>query len=67
MEVSEDFVMQYNQAESIAEKERFEDSAKKMLNRIKRKCGLKCGGVGSHVDLPVAWTELSQLAQCKGR
>ena len=35
MEVSEDFVMQYNQAESIAEKERFEDSAKKMLNRIK--------------------------------
>ncbi len=31
-----------------------------------RKAGLKDGGSGNHVDLPVAWTELAQLAQCKG-
>ena len=31
-----------------------------------RKAGLKDGGQGSHVDLPFAWTDLSQLAQCKG-
>lgn len=32
-----------------------------------RKAGLRESGVGSHVDLPLAWTELSQLAQCKGQ
>ena len=24
------------------------------------------GGVGAYVDLPLGWTELAQLAQCKG-
>ena len=24
------------------------------------------GGVGPYVDLPLGWTELAQLAQCKG-
>ena len=33
---------------------------------FQRRSGLKVGGKGKHVDLPVAWTELSQLAQCKG-
>ena len=35
--------------------------------KFQRRAGLKTAGQGSHVDLPVAWTELSQLAQCKGR
>ena len=33
---------------------------------IQRKLGLKVAGHGSYVDLPLAWTELSQLSQCKG-
>jgi len=34
---------------------------------FQRRAGLKVQGQGDHVDLPVAWTELSQLAQCKGK
>jgi len=32
-----------------------------------RKMGLKDGGVGSHVDLPDAWTDLALLSQCAGK
>jgi len=29
--------------------------------------GLKDGGMGSHVDLPVAWIDLALLSQCAGK
>ena len=32
-----------------------------------RRAGLKDGGRGSHVDIPRAWSELSMLAQCRGK
>jgi len=32
-----------------------------------RKLGFRDGGVGSHVDLPVAWTDLALLSQCAGK
>ncbi|XP_067885912.1 transmembrane protein 232 isoform X2 [Heterodontus francisci] len=41
------------------------DMAHKMLTRNKRKAGLNTMGSGSHVNLPVAWTELALLVQCK--
>ena len=34
---------------------------------LQRRADLKGAGQGGHVDLPVAWTELAQLAQCKGK
>jgi len=40
-----------------------------MLSDIydQRRAGLKDYGNGQHVNLPMAWTELAQLAQCKGK
>ncbi|KAI0211151.1 transmembrane protein 232 [Lamellibrachia satsuma] len=66
LEVNDEFIQQYNLTESFEEKERLENVASKMLERIKRKAGWTTGGVGDYVDLPLAWTELAQLAQCKG-
>ncbi len=37
------------------------------ISLLQRRAGLKEGGFGAHVDLPLAWTELSQLAQCRGK
>ena len=34
---------------------------------LQRRAGWTTGGVGDYVDTPVAWTELAQLAQCKGQ
>ncbi|CAH1789866.1 unnamed protein product [Owenia fusiformis] len=67
LEVTEGFVHQFNNAKSLSEKERLEELATKMLMRIKRRAGLREGGSGKNVNLPLAWTELSQLAQCKGK
>ncbi|KAJ8297545.1 hypothetical protein KUTeg_024076 [Tegillarca granosa] len=67
LEVSEDFVQQYNTASSLDEREKYEATAHKMLERAKRRAGLKDTGKGHHVNLPMAWTELAQLAQCKGK
>lgn len=67
LEVSEDFVQDYNNAKDFDEKEKLEQSAQKMLERSKRRAGLKDGGVSKHVNLPMAWTELAQLAQCRGK
>ncbi|XP_064645198.1 uncharacterized protein LOC135498737 [Lineus longissimus] len=66
IEVTDEFINQYNSSRSFDEKEKLEELAHKMLERIKRRAGLRDGGKGGHVDLPIAWTELSQLAQCKG-
>nr|KAG5711617.1 hypothetical protein BaRGS_016799 [Batillaria attramentaria] len=37
-----------------------------MLERAKRRAGVRNSGTGNHVNLPLAWTELAQIAQCKG-
>ena len=34
---------------------------------LQRRAGIREGGVGQHVNLPMAWTELAQLAQCRGK
>lgn len=34
---------------------------------FKRRAGLRKCGTGPFVNLPMAWTELAQLAQCKGK
>ncbi|KAK3085879.1 hypothetical protein FSP39_009975 [Pinctada imbricata] len=67
LEVSEDFIRQYNNAENYDDREKYEVTAHKMLERSKRRAGLNRGGVGQFVNLPMAWTELAQLAQCKGK
>ena len=33
---------------------------------FQRRAGVRNQGSGYHVNLPLAWTELAQLAQCKG-
>lgn len=67
LEVSEEFVQEYNNAKDFSEREKLEQTAEKMLERAKRRAGLKERGVGKHVNLPMAWTELAQLAQCRGK
>ena len=32
-----------------------------------RRAGIRDGGAGQYVNLPMAWTELAQLAQCRGK
>nr|CAB3267078.1 transmembrane protein 232-like [Phallusia mammillata] len=66
LEVSEKFVQKYNLA-GLKEKEILQDKAMKMLERAKRRCGLPTCGEGNHVDLPLGWSELAVLAQCKGK
>ncbi|GFO10608.1 transmembrane protein 232-like isoform x1 [Plakobranchus ocellatus] len=66
LEVTEEFVQLFNTAEDFEAKEKFEEKARKLLERSKRRCGVKNCGHGSHVNLPLAWTEMAQLAQCKG-
>ncbi|XP_078488089.1 transmembrane protein 232-like [Ciona intestinalis] len=66
LEVSEQFVHKYN-ASGIQEKEQLRDRADKMIQRSKRRCGYSTYGEGDHVDLPLAWSELAILAQCKGK
>ncbi|XP_076813085.1 transmembrane protein 232-like isoform X2 [Clavelina lepadiformis] len=66
LEVSEQFVQKFNVA-GLKEKEILRDKAEKMLLRSKRRCGISTLGEGKHVDLPLAWSELAILAQCKGK
>lgn len=66
LEVTEEFVQLFNAAEDFEIKEKYEEKARKLLERSKRRCGVKNCGHGSHVNLPLAWTEMAQLAQCKG-
>ncbi|XP_078253155.1 transmembrane protein 232 [Rhinoraja longicauda] len=66
-EVTEKFVQEFKCAKEQNKKERMIDMAKKMLTRNKRKVGLSTLGSGDHVNLPVAWTELALLVQCKGK
>ncbi|XP_063953312.1 uncharacterized protein LOC129255534 isoform X1 [Lytechinus pictus] len=67
LELTESFIQQFNNTSNLEEKDKNEDIALKLLTRIKRRAGLKDGGRGSHVDIPRAWSELSMLAQCRGK
>ncbi|XP_005105470.1 transmembrane protein 232 [Aplysia californica] len=67
VEVTEDFVQLFNSAQDFEEKEQYEERARKLLERAKRRSGVISCGHGAHVNLPLAWTEMAQLAQCKGR
>uniref|UniRef100_H2ZA50 Uncharacterized protein n=1 Tax=Ciona savignyi TaxID=51511 RepID=H2ZA50_CIOSA len=66
LEVSEQFVHKYNTS-GLQEKETLQAKADKMIQRSKRRCGYMTNGEGDHVDLPLAWSELAILAQCKGK
>ncbi|OCU02255.1 hypothetical protein XELAEV_18008016mg [Xenopus laevis] len=66
LEITEDFIKQFNSAEDSEEKERMLDTARKILLRCKRRSKINPKGSGNHVDLHLAWTELILLAQCKG-
>ena len=33
---------------------------------FQRRAGVRNTGTGNYVNLPLAWTELAQIAQCKG-
>ncbi|KAL5012806.1 hypothetical protein ScPMuIL_011357 [Solemya velum] len=67
LEVTEEFVQQFNNATTFDEKEKCQVIAYKLLERSKRRAGVNDGGSGRHVNLPMAWTELIQIAQCKGK
>ncbi|XP_041041263.1 transmembrane protein 232 [Carcharodon carcharias] len=66
-EVTEQFVQEFKCAKEQKEKEQMTEMAQKMLTRNKRKAGLNTMGSGNHVNLPLAWTELALLVQCKGK
>eukprot|EP00079_Xenopus_tropicalis_P031617 XP_017945388.1 PREDICTED: LOW QUALITY PROTEIN: transmembrane protein 232 [Xenopus tropicalis] len=66
LEITEDFIKQFNSAEDLEEKERMLDTARQILHRCKRRSKLNLKGSGNHVDLHFAWTELILLTQCKG-
>nr|XP_020824479.1 transmembrane protein 232 isoform X2 [Phascolarctos cinereus] len=64
--ITKEFINKFNNTENPQDKKLLQDQATKMLFRCKRRLGLSSLGVGSHVDLPAAWTEAIYLAQCKG-
>ncbi|XP_075458029.1 transmembrane protein 232 isoform X2 [Ascaphus truei] len=67
LEITEEFIKQFNNADEIEEQSRMLDIARKILHRCKRRSGLSSMGSGNHVNLHLAWKELILLAQCKGR
>lgn len=66
LEVCEKFVQRYNGA-GLEERESLREEAERIVVLSKRRAGLTMQGEGSHVDLPMAWSELAILAQCKGK
>ncbi|XP_076467491.1 uncharacterized protein LOC143298525 [Babylonia areolata] len=66
LEIKEEFIQRYNNAITLEEKDRYEEMARKMLERAKRRAGVRNQGSGHHVNLPLAWTELAQIANCRG-
>ncbi|XP_040276136.1 transmembrane protein 232 isoform X1 [Bufo bufo] len=63
LEVTEEFIKQFNAAEEVEDQERMLDTARKILHRCKRQSGLHSGHCGNP---QIAWTELILMAQCKG-
>ena len=46
---------------------RLEEEAQRLLQRIRRRAGIRDAGRGNHVNVPLAWTELMTLARCRGQ
>ncbi|XP_076139516.1 transmembrane protein 232 [Alosa pseudoharengus] len=66
-EVTEEFIVHFNHAQSGEEQERYIELANQLLSGIKRRAGLKSMGEGNHVELPLAWKELLLLSLCNGQ
>nr|XP_039248119.1 transmembrane protein 232-like [Styela clava] len=66
LEVCEKFVQRYN-ASTFEGQEPLRAEAERILIHSKRRAGILTQGEGDHVDLPMAWSELAILAQCKGK
>ncbi|XP_005382226.1 PREDICTED: transmembrane protein 232 [Chinchilla lanigera] len=64
--IREKFILKFNQTQNPVEKKELLEQARKNILRCKRKLGLSSLGLGKHVHLPFAWTEVIYLAQCKG-
>ncbi|XP_058512299.1 transmembrane protein 232 isoform X1 [Ochotona princeps] len=64
--ITNEFILKFNETQNPVEKEELLDLARKSIMKCKRKLGLRTLGLGKHVDLPAAWTEVVYLAQCKG-
>ncbi|XP_069892129.1 transmembrane protein 232 isoform X1 [Dipodomys merriami] len=64
--VTKEFILKFNRARDLVNKEKLLEQARKYILRCKRKLGLKTLGSGKHVHLPSAWIEVTYLAQCKG-
>lgn len=66
LEVCEKFLQRYN-ACSFSEQDHLRAAAERLITHSKRRAGIVTCGEGEHVDLPMAWSELAILAQCKGK
>uniref|UniRef100_A0A8C6F0F2 Transmembrane protein 232 n=1 Tax=Monodon monoceros TaxID=40151 RepID=A0A8C6F0F2_MONMO len=64
--ITKESILRPNQTKNPKEEEELLDIARKNLIKCKRKLGLKTLGTGRHVHLPMTWTEVVYLAQCKG-
>nr|XP_046225559.1 transmembrane protein 232 isoform X2 [Oncorhynchus gorbuscha] len=66
-EITEEFIRKYNKSHGSEEQEKYNELARQLLSRSKRRAGLKCMGEGYHVQLPLAWAELLLLGLCRGK
>ncbi|KAF6037490.1 TMEM232 [Bugula neritina] len=66
-EIQESFVHRFNGATTVADKEKYEEQARKHIERLKRKCGLGGKSRVSDKELDEAWVDLTILSQCKGK
>ncbi|XP_038826096.1 transmembrane protein 232 [Salvelinus namaycush] len=66
-EITEEFIKKYNNSQGSEEQDKYNELARQLLSRSKRRAGLKCMGEGDHVQLPLAWTELLLLGLCRGK
>ncbi|KAB0387878.1 hypothetical protein FD755_002834 [Muntiacus reevesi] len=64
--ITKEFILKFNQTKNPKEEEELLDIARKNIIKCKRKLGLRTLGMGRHVHLPSAWTEVVYLAQCRG-
>ncbi|KAM4050670.1 transmembrane protein 232 isoform 1-T2 [Anomaloglossus baeobatrachus] len=67
LEVTEEFIKQFNAAEEVEDQERMLDTARKILHRCKRQTGFHLKGSGRCGSLQHAWTELILMVQCTGK
>ncbi|XP_067942182.1 transmembrane protein 232-like [Watersipora subatra] len=66
-ELQESFVHQFNSASGIDEKEKYEEQARKHIERLKTKAGLSKNCRVPDKQLDEVWVDLTILSQCKGK